>query len=200
MSKRPSALPAAPPTPVVFVGTSSDGTQSAAVTVVLADAVAIAGTFPVTFASDSVVHPRARLDARAGPLNIGRRCIIEERATLGGGPPSERGASTTVTLQDCVSVETGAQVEAGATIGSGTVVGARSIVGRGAVIGQYCTLAPRSVIAPGTRLPDYSVVFGNGRRRRDDRPAAAESRQRLQTRRIEVLRKLIPNMRDKYRS
>ncbi|OAA62687.1 transferase hexapeptide domain containing protein [Niveomyces insectorum RCEF 264] len=201
MSKRLSTLPAAPATPVHFVPDGS-GSGSGYGSIVMADNVAVVGTFPVTVSGDAVVHPRARLDAQAGPVNIGRRCIVAERAVVGGAtgsPESTTAPEGSVTLADYVSVETGAAVAAGAVVGQGSVVQARSLVGAGAVIGRYCTLAPRTVIPPGTRVPDFTVVYGGGgQQRRDRRPAVAEARHREQARKIEVLRKLIASVPEKY--
>lgn len=149
MSKRQSMMPAAPPTPVHFV---TDRTGGGGGPVVMADAVYVVGTFPVTISGDSVIHPRARLDAKGGPVNIGRRCIVEERAVVGGGaafsaassnvpvPGSFPSPEGSVTLGDYVSVETGSVLEAGAVVGQGSVVGARSQIGSGAVIGRVSRL------------------------------------------------------------
>ncbi|CAK7243161.1 MAG: hypothetical protein STHCBS139747_004672 [Sporothrix thermara] len=205
-SKRQSLMPAAPPTPVHFVtDRSSSGTDgqghARSSHVVMADNVYVVGTYPVTISSDTVVHPRARLDAKNGPVNIGRRCIVEERAVVGGGGTSQSANMPTpegsVTLGDYVSVETGAVLEAGAVVGQGSVVGARSQIGSGAIIGRYCTLAPRTRILPGEKVPDFTVVYGQ-QRRRDGRTGAAEARHRQQARKIEVLRKLIPSVPEKY--
>ncbi|CAK7198569.1 hypothetical protein SEUCBS139899_001232 [Sporothrix eucalyptigena] len=206
-TKRQSLMPTAPPTPVHFVTDRSSGSSSGHV--VMADAVYVVGTFPVTISGDSVIHPRARLDAKGGPVNIGRRCIVEERAIVGGGsvsqnnnvalPGSFPSPEGSVTLGDYVSVETGAVLEAGAVVGQGSVVGARSQIGSGAVIGRYCTLSPRTRILPGEKIPDFTVVFGQ-QRRRDGRVGAAEARHKQQARKIEVLRKLIPSVPEKYMS
>ncbi|ERS95982.1 dynactin 6 [Sporothrix schenckii 1099-18] len=207
MSKRQSMMPAAPPTPVHFVTDRTGGGGGGPV--VMADAVYVVGTFPVTISGDSVIHPRARLDAKGGPVNIGRRCIVEERAVVGGGaafsasnsnvavPGSFPSPEGSVTLGDYVSVETGSALEAGVVVGQGSVVGPRSQIGSGAVIGRYCTLAPRSRILPGERVPDFTVVYGQ-QRRRDGRVGAAEARHKQQARKIEVLRKLIPSVPEKY--
>ncbi|CAK7211982.1 hypothetical protein SBRCBS47491_001308 [Sporothrix bragantina] len=214
-TKRQSLMPAAPPTPVHFVTDRSDSSNSGgdghsrSSHVVMADAVYVVGTFPVTISSDTVIHPRARLDAKGGPVNIGRRCIVEERAIVGGGgstssnsgavslPGSFPSPEGSVTLGDYVSVETGAILEAGAVVGQGSVVGARSQIGSGAVIGRYCTLAPRTRIQPGEKVPDFTVIYGQ-QRRRDGRVGAAEARHKQQARKIEVLRKLIPSVPEKY--
>ncbi|CAK7270145.1 hypothetical protein SEPCBS57363_003955 [Sporothrix epigloea] len=215
-TKRQSVMPAAPPTPVHFVsdrsggdGGSGNGSDSRSSRVVMADAVYVVGAFPVTISGDTVIHPRARLDAKGGPINIGRRCIVEERAILGGGGSSSQNSGSvslpgsfpspegSVTLGDYVSVETGAVVEAGAAVGEGSVVGARSLIGSGAVIGRYCTLAPRTRISSGDKVPDFTVVYGQ-QRRQDGRIGAAEARHKLQARKIEVLRKLIPSVPEKY--
>lgn len=57
---------------------------------------------------------------------------------------------------------------------------------------QYCTISPRTTIAPGETVPDYTVVFSNGLHRRDKRDVV-DIRTRAQARQLEVLRKLIPS-------
>lgn len=57
---------------------------------------------------------------------------------------------------------------------------------------QYCTISPRSTIAPGETVPDYTVVFSNGLHRRDKRDVV-DIRNRAQARQLEILRKLIPS-------
>lgn len=57
---------------------------------------------------------------------------------------------------------------------------------------QYCTISPRTTIAPGETVPDYTVVFSNGLHRRDKRDVV-DIRNRAQARQLEVLRKLIPS-------
>ncbi|KAK2074475.1 hypothetical protein P8C59_008681 [Phyllachora maydis] len=125
----------------------------------------LTGSHPIGIGAESVIHPRAKLNSLGGRITVGRRCIVEERATL-GAPSAE--ARQGVTLGDYVVVHVDAVVEAGGTVvQDGAVIGVGARVGKGAVIGKYCTLAPMEVVAPGEALPDYTVVYGNGLRRTD---------------------------------
>lgn len=131
-SKRHSILPpvSSGPKPPVHFSSS----------ITIADSAVLTGTHPIAIHSESVVHPRARLDSLAGRLTVGRRCVVHERATLGAVGTSGRITEAAVTLGDYVVVEVGAAIEAGETvIGEGTVVGVGARVGAGAVIGKVST-------------------------------------------------------------
>ncbi|KAL2127378.1 hypothetical protein VTI74DRAFT_10827 [Chaetomium olivicolor] len=184
-SKRHSILPpvsSGPKPPVRF---------SSSITI--ADSALLTGTHLIAIHSESVVHPRAKLDSLAGSINIGRRCIIHERATLGAVGTNGRITEAAVTLGDYVTVEAGASIEAGETvIGDGTVVGVGAKVGAGALIGKNCTLAPLTEIAAGDVVPDLTVVYSNGLRRTDRRDVV-ELRHKGQARQIDVLRRMIPS-------
>lgn len=138
--KRHSILPAVsqsgPKPPVQF---SSSCT--------VADSALLTGPHTIIVSTESVIHPRARLESLGGRVTVGRRCIVHERACLGAadlqgryhkGSPDKDGRSMgAVTLGDYVTVEVGAQVESGGTvIGEGTTVGIGTRVGAGAVVGK----------------------------------------------------------------
>lgn len=130
-SSRPSASPRPPGPPIPPLDVSPSA--------LLAESAQLVGTFPVTLSSESVIHPRARIDAQAGGVYVGRRCIVHERAVVGASSSSGRVVTTMgVTLGDYVTVETGATVEAGenTVVGEGTTVGAGSVVGAGAKVGK----------------------------------------------------------------
>jgi dynactin-6 len=118
----------------------------------------VAGAHGITIQSESVIHTRARLESALGPILIGRRCVVQERACVGARvgstsagagiavkppppPPPGDGAEPVtkggVVLGDYVTVEVGAVVEAGYTeIGEGTRVGVGARVGAGCKIGR----------------------------------------------------------------
>jgi Carbonic anhydrases/acetyltransferases, isoleucine patch superfamily len=111
----------------------------------IADSAILIGTGLITIHSESVIHPRAKLDSTLGRVSVGRRCIIHERATLGAAPtpplpsmPIVRGGEgMSVALGDYVIVEVGATVEGGETvIAEGTLIGVGARVGAGAKIGR----------------------------------------------------------------
>ncbi|EQB59370.1 transferase hexapeptide domain-containing protein [Colletotrichum gloeosporioides Cg-14] len=190
-NKRHSMLPAVsntgPRPPVNF---SSSLTVS--------DSAILVGTHSVTIQSESVLHPRCKLESTNGSILMGRRCIVHERVHIGAVGDEE--ASGGIAFGDYVIVEVGAVVEAGGTeIGSDTVIGVRSRIGHGAIIGKNCTISPLTVIKPGEKIPDFTVVYANGQRR-TDRRGVADLRHKAQARQIDVLRRLIPNKAEKWLS
>jgi dynactin-6 len=139
-SKRHSILP-----PVSSSGPKPPVHFSSSITI--ADSALLTGTHPIAIHSESVVHPRAKLDSLAGRITIGRRCVIHERTTLGAVGTSGRITEAAVTLGDYVTVEVGAAIEAGETvIGEGTVVGVGVRVGAGAVVGKVSACQPKKVV------------------------------------------------------
>lgn len=129
-NKRHSILP-----PISQAGPKPPVQLSSSITI--ADSALLTGSNPISISSESVIHPRAKLDSLGGKITIGRRCIVHERTTIGAVGIEGRISESGVTLGDYVTVEVGAAIEAGDTvIGDGTVVGVGSKVGRGAVIGK----------------------------------------------------------------
>lgn len=130
--KRQSILPpvsqAGPKAPVRFSSTLT-----------IADSAILSGSHIIQIRSESVVHPRAKIESQAGPIDIGRRCIVHERTHIGAegarGQPPEY--ANTITILDYCTIEVAATIETGGTvIGEGTVVGVGSRIGSGAVIGK----------------------------------------------------------------
>ncbi|KAI0531832.1 trimeric LpxA-like protein [Xylaria digitata] len=186
-SKRQSAFPRAQSGPKAPVNFSSS--------ITIADSALLTGNHTINISSESVVHPRAKLDSAHGRITIGRRCIVHERTNIGAASadprPSE--ARDGVVISDYATVEVGAVIESGGTmIGEGCHVGVGSRVGRGAQLGKHCILTPKSTIPPGEVIPDFTVVYSNGTRRVDKR-SVTDLKNKAQARQIEVLRKLIPS-------
>ncbi|KAI2621922.1 trimeric LpxA-like protein [Hypomontagnella submonticulosa] len=184
-SKRQSILPRVQSGPKAPVNFSSS--------ITIADSALLTGNHTINISSESVVHPRAKLDSSNGRITIGRRCIIHERTSIGAlsldPTPSE--SRDGVVISDYATIEVGAVLESGGTmIGEGCVVGVGSRVGKGAKLGKHCTLTPQSVILPGETVPDFTVVYSNGLRRTDKR-GVADLKNRAQARQIEVLRRLV---------
>lgn len=194
-AKRHSILP-----PISQSGPKPPVTFSSSITI--SDGAVLTGTNLIHISSESVIHPRARLDSMGGTISIGRRCIIHERTRIGhmgseGRIPLGEN-NKAVTLEDYVTVQVAAVVEAGGTVlCEGTVVGVGSKIGRGAVVGKYCTITPQSEIPEGARIPDFTVVYGNGTRREDKRGVSALMNN-AQKQEIAVLRRLIPSKPEKF--
>ncbi|KAI0169208.1 trimeric LpxA-like protein [Hypoxylon sp. FL1284] len=186
-SKRQSILPRVQSGPKAPVNFSSS--------IIIADSALLAGHHTINISSESVVHPRAKLDSSNGRITIGRRCIVHERTSIGAvsADPTPSESRDGVVLSDYATVEVGAVIESGGTmIGEGCVIGVGCQIGKGARLGKCCTLTPQSVIRPWEIVPDFTVVYSNGTRRLDKR-GVAELKHKAQARQIEVLRKLIPS-------
>jgi len=133
-AKRHSILP-----PISQSGPKPPVTFSSSITI--SDGAVLTGTNPITISSESVIHPRARIDSMGGTITIGRRCIVHERTKIGHmgseGRISLAEGNKAVMMEDYVTVEVAAVVEPGGTVlGEGTVVGVGSRIGRGAVVGK----------------------------------------------------------------
>ncbi|KAI6783573.1 trimeric LpxA-like protein [Emericellopsis cladophorae] len=168
-AKRQSTVPAGPKPPVNFSSTVT----------IPKDAV-LQGTHSITIQSETLIHPRARLDSNLGSILIGRRSIVQERAQIGVEPQNiDTAIRGGVSLGDYVVVEVNAVIEAGGTeIGDGSVVQVGSRIGSGAKIGE-------------------TVVLSNGQQRADKR--LADARKLGTLKQINVVRKMIRNDQDKFK-
>ncbi|KAI0139097.1 trimeric LpxA-like protein [Hypoxylon sp. NC0597] len=186
-SKRQSILPRVQSGPKAPVNFSSS--------IIIADSALLTGNHTINISSESVVHPRAKLDSSNGRITIGRRCIIHERTSIGAASadPKPSESRDGVVISDYATIEVGAVLESGGTlIGEGCLVGVGCRVGKGAKLGKHCTLTPHSIIRPGEIIPDFTVVYSNGTRRTDKR-GVSDLKNKAQARQIEVLRRLIPS-------
>lgn len=137
-NKRHSILP-----PVSQAGPKAPVRLSSSLTI--SDSAILTGVHTITLRTESLVHPRAKIESQTGPVDIGRRCVVHERTQIGAAPslsgsmppsPSATG-DIGVTISDYCTIQVGAVIEAGGTlIKEGTVVGVGSRIGRGAVIGE----------------------------------------------------------------
>lgn len=132
-SKRHSILP-----PVAQAGPKAPVRFSSSL--VIADSAILTGAHTIQLRTESLVHPRAKIESLAGPIDIGKRCVVHERTVVGALPAGVSGAAgggAAVTIMDYCTVEVGSTVEAGGTvIGEGTIVGVGSRIGSGAVVGK----------------------------------------------------------------
>lgn len=166
-------------------------------TAVIADKAQITGSFPVEIGEHAVLHPYARVRAEGGRVTIGAYCVIAESAIVG----FPEGRAGDVVLDRYVGVESGAEV-LGKHVGEGTEVGVQSRIGEGAVVGRFCRLTATEAVGGGETVGDFTVVFGDGQRRRDKtvEGSVEVQRQRVkaQEKHVEVLKKLIPDGKAKW--
>ncbi|OTB13319.1 hypothetical protein K445DRAFT_64828 [Daldinia sp. EC12] len=187
-SKRQSILPRVQSGPKAPVNFSSS--------IIIADSALLTGNHTINISSETVIHPRAKLDSSNGRITIGRRCIVNERTSIGAlsADPTPSESRDGVVISDYANIEVGAVIESGGTlIGEGSLVGVGCRVGKGARLGRkHCTLTPHSIVKPWEIVPDFTVVYSNGTRRIDKR-GVSDLKNKAQARQIEVLKRLIPS-------
>lgn len=135
-AKRQSVLPKVPAGPKAPVNFSSS--------ITIAETALLTGNHTINISSESVVHPRARLESTRGRVTIGRRCIVHERTHVGAtpavaspNPDHSPRAAFGVLLEDYVTVEVAAVIESGeTTIAEGCLIGIGARIGKGAKLGK----------------------------------------------------------------
>ena len=89
----------------------------------------LTGTNLIRIGSNTVIHPKARLNSLNGPITVGESCIIGERSLL------QAADAEGLAIGDAVLVECNAVVE-GKEVGEGTDVEVGVRIGKGAVVGK----------------------------------------------------------------
>lgn len=140
-NKRHSILPplkdAGPKAPVRFSSS-----------LIIAESAILTGTHLITLRTESLVHPRAKIESQAGPVDVGKRCIVQERTRVGLAPGGAGAGG--VAIGDYCTVQAGAVVEAGGTVvGEGSVVGVGARIGSGARIGEVSSGRPPFALPSG---------------------------------------------------
>ncbi|KAF2351550.1 Hexapeptide repeat [Trinorchestia longiramus] len=143
----------------------------------------------ITIGARTVVHPKARIIAEAGPIIIGDGNLIEEQAQIINRRPagSEDSRQHTLIIGHSNVFEVDCLVEAD-SVGDNNVFEAKCRVGRGVAVGRGCVVGSLCSVTCPQELADNSVVYGSDhlRRQQQERPPA----QALQ---LEFLNKVLPN-------
>lgn len=122
--KRLSTIPIGPKPP-----TSLDPSLN------ISEQASLTGTKLITLGSNTVIHPRCKLNSTNASITIGNNCIISERCRIGLQSEPEAVDSYHVVIENGVVVETGAIVEA-LIVGEGSIIEVNSKIGRGAILGK----------------------------------------------------------------
>jgi len=141
----------------------------------------------VTIGARTVIHPKSKIIAEAGPIIIGENNLIEELVSI-SNVSSENGPNQTVMIIgnnnvfevacDCQSLK----------IGDNNILEAKAHLGRsmeltnGCIIGTQCSVTSHEV------LPENTVIFGSSceRRVQTEKPPP-------QTLQLDFLTKILPN-------
>ncbi|KAK2184726.1 hypothetical protein NP493_255g03049 [Ridgeia piscesae] len=146
----------------------------------------------VTVGAHTVIHPKARIVAEAGPIIIGDNNLIEEQVEIiNRHPKSEDGTSnpnqTVMIIGNNNVFEVGCTCES-LRIGDYNVVEAKASVGRQTQLSSGCIIGAMCSVSSSEELPENTVIFGSKCERRVqlERPPA-------QTLQLDFLTKILPN-------
>ncbi|XP_037776437.1 dynactin subunit 6-like [Penaeus monodon] len=144
----------------------------------------------ITIGARTVIHPKARIIAEAGPIIIGEGNLIEEQAQIinrlpEGTEPGEEPQVMVIGNSNVFEVDSYCQAT---KVGDNNVLEAKCHVGpgveltRGCVIGSLCSITCPQVVSENT------VIYGDElhRRNQSEKPAP----QGLQ---LDFLMKILPN-------
>ncbi|KAH9812963.1 transferase hexapeptide [Teratosphaeria destructans] len=187
-SRRPSSIPAAKPPCQIHPSA------------VIAEKAVLVGTHQVTIGPNTILHPYAKIRAENGPVMIGANSAIYENAIVGTSIDNSN-LEQAVIIGDYVNIESGAVVEA-KSVGDGSVIDVNAVVGGGTVLGRWCRVGPLERVKDGEVLEDFTVVFGDGRKRIDstarDGAEVRRAREIGQEKAVELVKKLVVDGKAKW--
>lgn len=137
-------------------------------TAIVADRANIGGNYPITIDARAIVHPFARLDSSAGPIEIGEAAVVWEKAMVGATPVPTPNAPAIATQNSepkrtiigaFASIHPHSTVYSGSTIGVHASVEVSAIVGARAILGTYAKLSPCTEIGAGVEVKPFTTVF-----------------------------------------
>uniref|UniRef100_A0A674A2H4 Dynactin subunit 6 n=1 Tax=Salmo trutta TaxID=8032 RepID=A0A674A2H4_SALTR len=145
----------------------------------------------VTIGARTVVHPKARIIAEAGPIVIGEGNLIEEQALIINSypeniaPDSEGVEPKTMTIGINNVFEVGCMSQA-LKIGDNNVIESKADLGRNMILTSGCIIGACCQVNTCEVIPENTVIFGSGCQRR----VHVHTPQTLQ---LDFLMKILPN-------
>ncbi|CAL8327314.1 unnamed protein product [Lota lota] len=147
----------------------------------------------VSIGARTVVHPKARIIAEAGPIIIGEGNLIEEQALIINSYPENTMPDTEEVEPQTMTIGTNNVFEVGCVsralkIGDNNVIESKADLGRnvsltsGSIVGAGCHVNGSEVI------PENTVVYGAGGKRR-----VQSEKPQPQTLQLDFLMKILPN-------
>ncbi|KPP75805.1 dynactin subunit 6-like, partial [Scleropages formosus] len=144
----------------------------------------------VTIGPRTVVHPKARIIAEAGPIVIGEGNLIEEQALIINGypenimPDSEGVEPKTMVIGINNVFEVGCALK----IGDNNVIESKAEVGRNVILTSGCIIGGCCQVNTCEVIPENTVIYGSGCMRR-----VQTERPQPQTLQLDFLMKILPN-------
>ncbi|KAK6324502.1 hypothetical protein J4Q44_G00038440 [Coregonus suidteri] len=149
----------------------------------------------VTIGARTVVHPKARIIAEAGPIVIGEGNLIEEQALIINSYPEiitpdslfEGVEPKTMTIGINNVFEVGCMSQA-LKIGDNNVIESKADLGRNMILTSGCIIGACCQVNTCEVIPENTVIFGSGCQRR-----VQTERPQPQTLQLDFLMKILPN-------
>ncbi|XP_036439098.1 dynactin subunit 6 [Colossoma macropomum] len=147
----------------------------------------------VTIGPRTVVHPKARIIAEAGPIIIGEGNLIEEQALIINSypenimPDTEGVEPKTMTIGVNNVFEVGCVSQA-LKIGDNNVIESKADVGRNVILTSGCIIGSCCQVNTCEVIPENTVIYGSGCMRR-----VQTERPQPQTLQLDFLMKILPN-------
>ncbi|XP_055502928.1 dynactin subunit 6-like [Leucoraja erinacea] len=147
----------------------------------------------VTIGSRTVVHPKARIIAEAGPIVIGEGNLIEEQAFIINSypenlvPQKEDIEPKAMTIGTNNVFEVGCHFEA-LKIGDNNVIESKAYIGRNVILTSGCIIGACCHVNSCEVIPENTVIYGVDCMRR-----VQSERPQPQTLQLDFLMKILPN-------
>ncbi|XP_078532620.1 dynactin subunit 6 isoform X1 [Lissotriton helveticus] len=147
----------------------------------------------VTIGPRTVVHPKARIIAEAGPIVIGEGNLIEEQALIINSFPENVAPDAEDVEPKPMIIGTNNVFEVGCLsqgmkIGDNNVIESKAFVGRNVILTSGCIIGACCNVNTCEVIPDNTVIYGANclRRVQTERPQP-------QTLQLDFLMKILPN-------
>ncbi|CAM4533086.1 hypothetical protein R3I94_000003 [Phoxinus phoxinus] len=147
----------------------------------------------VTIGARTVVHPKARIIAEAGPIVIGEGNLIEEQALIINSFPENILPDAEDVEPKTMSIGTNNVFEVGSVsqalkIGDNNVIESKAEVGRNVILTSGCIVGACCQVNTCEVIPENTVIYGCEclRRVQTERPQP-------QTLQLDFLMKILPN-------
>ncbi|XP_065567673.1 dynactin subunit 6-like [Artemia franciscana] len=142
----------------------------------------------ITIGTKTVIHPKAKILAEAGPIIIGDGNLIEEQTIIANRLKSETQDTLPVLVIGNNNVfEVDCHIEA-AKIGDNNVIESKAYIGRNTRLSNGCVIGAKVRVTTYESIPENTVIYGSdcARRTLGEKPSA-------QAPQIEFLSKILPN-------
>jgi len=143
----------------------------------------------ITIGTRTVIHPRARIIAEAGPIIIGENNLIEEQAEICNRDDgkAQSGNKQVMMIGNFNVFEVASRTES-MKIGDHNVLEAKAVLGHNTILSNGCIIGSMCTVTTNEVLPENTVVYGSRCERR-----VQQERPQPQTLQLDFLTKILPN-------